>query len=189
MHVEDDDDDDDDNNDDYINETAINGEDFVNRDKYEEMIERGDSEKDINDDEIFNRSEIDADNVISVQNITNTIHAYTPPTLSFFTNTWANMVDPSNIKIPFVSTWKEGMNPSKRLTFDSKVEVKRALTIYALKENKYFVISRSMKVKLYAKCIDESCKWHVAAFMNPKLHGLWVVIVYVGPHTCIPIRL
>ena len=40
-HVKDDDfhDDDDDDNDDYVDETAINGEDFVNRDEYEERIE------------------------------------------------------------------------------------------------------------------------------------------------------
>ena len=117
------------------------------------------------------------------------ILAYTPPALSCSSNTWANMVDPSNIEIPFVSTWKEGMNFSKGLAFANKVEVKCALTIYALKENKNFVISRSTKVKLCAKCVNESCKWHVVAFMNPKLHGLWVVIMYVGPHTCIPIRL
>ena len=71
-----------------------------------------------------------------------------------------------------MSTWKEGMNPSKGLTFDNKVEVKRALTIYALKENKHFVISKLTKVKLCAKCIDESCKWYVATVMKPKLHKL-----------------
>ena len=101
MHVEDDDDDNDDNDDDYIDETAINGENFVDRDKYEERIERGDSERDIDDDVIFDHSETDANNVISVQNIANTIHAYTSPALSFSTNTLANMVDPSNIEIPF----------------------------------------------------------------------------------------
>ena len=71
-----------------------------------------------------------------------------------------------------MSTWKEGMNPSKGLTFDNKVEVKRALTIYALKENKHFVISKLTKVKLCAKCIDESFKWYVATVMKPKLHKL-----------------
>ena len=100
MNVEDDDDNDD-NDDDYIDETAINGENFVDRDKYEERIERGDSERDIDDDVIFDHSETDAGNVTSVQNITNTIHAYTSPALSFSTNTLANMVDPSNIEIPF----------------------------------------------------------------------------------------
>ncbi|KAK9998300.1 hypothetical protein SO802_017903 [Lithocarpus litseifolius] len=99
------------------------------------------------------------------------------------------MVDPSNIEIPFVSTWKVGMNLSKGLTFANKVEVKRTLTIYALKENKHFVVSRSTKVKLCAKCVDESCNWYVMAVMKPQLQGLWMVTMYVGPHTCIPIRL
>ena len=41
IHVEDDDvhGDDDDDDDDYVDETAINGEDFVDRDKYEERLE------------------------------------------------------------------------------------------------------------------------------------------------------
>ena len=62
-HVEDDDDDDDDD-DDYVDKTAINGEDFVDRDEYEERIEWGDFERDIDDDEIFNHSEPDANNAI-----------------------------------------------------------------------------------------------------------------------------
>ena len=107
-HVEDDDDDDDK---DYVDEIAINGEDFINRDEYEERIERGhfeDFERDIernsDDDETFDRSEPEANNFISVQNIMDTIPAYAPHTLSFFANTWKNMVDPSNIEISFVST-------------------------------------------------------------------------------------
>ena len=80
IHVEDDDvhgDDDDDDDDDYVDETAINGEDFVDRDEYEERIERwdfGDFGRDIDDDETLNGSEPDADNVISVQNITDTLY-------------------------------------------------------------------------------------------------------------------
>ncbi|KAK9982950.1 hypothetical protein SO802_032475 [Lithocarpus litseifolius] len=42
--------------------------------------------------------------------------------------------------------------------------------------------------KLCAKCVDESCKWYVCVVMKPNLHGLWIVTVYVGPHTCIPTR-
>ena len=90
----------------------------------------------------------------------------------FFANTWANMVDPSNIEILFVSTWGEGMNLCKGLAFTNKVEVKHALTICALKENKYFMISRSTIVKLCAKCVDELCKWYVVAVMKPNLHRL-----------------
>ena len=133
--------------------------------------------------------EPDADNVISVQNITATIPAYLPPALLFFANTWKNMVDPSHIEIPFVSTWREGMNLCKGLTFANKVEVKRVLTICALKENKHFMISRSTKRKLCAKFVDESCKWYVYAVMKPNLHELWMVTVYVVPHKCIPLRL
>ena len=77
------------------------------------------------------------------------------------------------------------MNLCKGLTFANKVEVKRVLTICALKENKHFMISRSTKKKLCSKCMDESCKWYVCAIMKPNLHGLWMVTVYVGPYMCI----
>ena len=129
-------------------------------------------ERDIDDNETLDGSEPNAENVISVQNITVTIPAYAPPALSFSANTWENMVDHSHIEIPFVSTWKEGMNLCKGLTFANKVEVKHVLTLCALKENKHFMISRSTKKKLCAKCVDESCKWYVATVMKPKLHKL-----------------
>ena len=94
-HVEDDDD-----GKDYVDDTAINGEDIVNRDEYEERIDQGDFEIDIDNHEIainvhaydiFDYGEIDADNAISVQNIMNTIPTYTLPALSFSANTRANM--------------------------------------------------------------------------------------------------
>ncbi|XP_075640562.1 uncharacterized protein LOC142612344 [Castanea sativa] len=176
---------------DYVDETtAINSEDFVNRDEFEEMIEQrdfGDLERDIDDDKTLDGSEPDADNANSVQNITNTIPAYAPPTLSFSANIWKNMVDPSYIEIPFVSTWRQGMNLCKGLTFANKMEMQCALRTCALKENKNFIITRLTKTKLTVKCVDESCKWYVCAVMKPNLHRLWMVTVYTGPHTCIPI--
>ena len=117
-------------------------------------------------------SEPNADNVISVQNIMDTIPTYAPPALSFSANTWENMIDPSHIEITFVSTWREGMNLCKGLTFANKVEVQRVLTICAIKENKHFIISRLTKKKFSAKCVDESCKWYVCVVMKPNLHGL-----------------
>ena len=192
-----DEDEDEDDDDDYVDETAINGEDFVNIDEIEDRIEQGDFrdfkrdfgdfERDIDDDETLDGSELDANNAISVQNITDTIPAYAPPALSFSANTWENMVDPSHIETPFVSTWKEGMNLYKGLTFANRVEVQHVLTKCALKENKYFMISRSTMKKIYAKCMDESCKWYVCAVLKPNLHGLWMVTVYMGPHTYIRI--
>ena len=112
VHADSDDDDDDDDDDDYVDVTtvvnnddndddddyvdeniAINDEDFADRDEYEDRIDRGDFrdfedfERDIDDDETLDGNEPDVDNVISVQNITNTILAYAPPALSFSTNT------------------------------------------------------------------------------------------------------
>ena len=108
VHADSDDDDDDDDDDDYVDVTtvvnnddddyvdkniAINDEDFADRDEYEDRIDRGDFrdfedfERDIDDDETLDGNEPDVDNVISVQNITNTIPAYAPPTLSFSANT------------------------------------------------------------------------------------------------------
>ena len=92
------------------------------------------------------------------------------------------MIDPSHIKMSFVSTWREG------LIFANKVEVQRVLIVCTLKENKHFMISRSTTKKICVKCVHESCKWYVCAVMKPNLHNAWMVTVYVGPHTCIPIR-
>ncbi|KAK9997831.1 hypothetical protein SO802_017434 [Lithocarpus litseifolius] len=78
---------DDDHDDNYVDETtAINSEDFVNKDEYEERIERGDFgdfERDIDKDETLDDSVPDVDNVISVQNIMNIISAYAPPVYFF----------------------------------------------------------------------------------------------------------
>ena len=98
------------------------------------------------------------------------------------------MIDPSHIKMSFVSTWREGMNLCKWLIFANKVEVQRVLTVCTLKENKNFIISRSTAKKLCVKCVHKSCKWYVCAVMKPNLHNAWMVTVYVGPYTCIPIR-
>ena len=98
------------------------------------------------------------------------------------------MIDPSHIKMSFVSTWREGMNLCKWLIFANKVEVQRVLTVCTLKENKYFMISKLTTKKLCVKCVHKSCKWYVCAVMKPNLHNAWMVTVYVGPYTCIPIR-
>ena len=98
------------------------------------------------------------------------------------------MVDHSHIEMSYLSTWREGMNLCKRLTFANKVEVKRVLIVCALKDNKHFTISRSTMRKLCVEYMQELCKWYVCAVMKPNLHNAWMVTVYVGPHKCIPIR-
>ena len=160
---------------------ANNGENLDDIDEYEERIERGDFDGDVNDREVAHNfeeenimyhDEGDADDDIGVQHVTNMTTAYTPPSLSIYANTWENMINPSCLQIPFVCTWEDGMNFSKGLTFANKEVVKRALIIYAAKDNRNFTIRRSTKTKLCAACIDESCKWYIGTFMKAKLNGL-----------------
>ena len=99
------------------------------------------------------------------------------------------MVDPLHLQIQFVSTWEDGMHFSKGLTFENKEAVKHALIICAAKDNRNFTIRRLTKTKLCATCINTNCKWYVRAFMKAKLNGLWVIMSYVGPHSCIPFGL
>ncbi|KAL0005079.1 hypothetical protein SO802_012640 [Lithocarpus litseifolius] len=72
-----------------------------------------------------------ADDDIGVQHDTNMTTTYIPPAESFYANTWENMVDPSHLQIPFVSTWEDGIHYSKGLTFTNKEAAKRVLIIYA----------------------------------------------------------
>ena len=83
---------------------------------------------------------------------------YRPPADSFYANTWEDMVDPSRLEVPFVSTWEDGMHFCKGLTFANKEAVKHALIIYAAKYNRNFKIRRLTKTKLCAACIDDNCK-------------------------------
>ena len=89
---------------------ANNGE---NLDEYEERIEQGDFDRDVDYHELVPNfenenmeyhDEGDADDDIGVQHVTNMTTAYTPPVESFYANIWENMVDPSCLQIPFVST-------------------------------------------------------------------------------------
>ena len=133
--------------------------------------------------------ESDADDDIGVQHDTNTTTGYRPPSNSFYANTWENIVDPSRLQIPFVSTWEDGMHFCKGLTFANKQTVRRTLIIYAATDNRNFIIQRSTKTKLCATCVDDNCNWYVGTFMKSKLNGLWMVTSYMGPHTCIPFGL
>ena len=92
---------------------ANNGENLDDMDEYKERIEKGDFERDVDDHELIPNfeeenmeyhDEGDADDDISIQHNTNTTIANTPPAESFYANTWENMVDPSRLQIPFVST-------------------------------------------------------------------------------------
>ena len=177
---------------------ANDGKNIDDVDEYEERIKQGDFENDVDDHEVIPNfeeenmeyhDEGDADDDIGVQHDTDMITGYRPPADSFYANTWEDMVNPSRLEIPFVSTWEDGMHFCKGLTFANKEAVKRALIIYVAKDNRNFKIRRSTKTKLCAACIDDNCKWYVGAFMKPKFNGLWMVTSFVGPHSCIPFGL
>ena len=159
---------------------ANNGENLDDMDENEERIKRGNSDRDVDDHELIPNfeeenmeyhDEGDVDDDIGIQHDTNTTTTYTPPAESFYANTWENMVDPSCLQIPFVSTWEDGKHFSKRLTFANKEAMKRALIIYAANDNRNFIIRRLTKTKLCTACIDTNCKWYVGAFMKAKLNG------------------
>ena len=156
------------------------GEDLDNKDEYEERIERGDFDRGVDDHEITliphvndmaEYDEDDADATIRVQHVTNITPVYEPPTSSFYANTWENKVDLEVIQQAFASSWKEDMNFSIGLIFANKEVVIHAITIYAAKNNKNFMTSRSTKSRLSVKCVDKSCKWYIRAVMKPN-HGL-----------------
>ena len=141
---------------------ANNGENFDDIDEYEERIERGDFDRDVNnhefapnfeDENIVDCDKGDTDDDIDVQHVTNTTTTYTPHASSFYANTWENMVDPSCLQIPFVCTWEGGMNFCKGLTFTNKKAMKRALIIYARGGNSCsrvgFMSCRAMSIQLY----------------------------------------
>ena len=75
---------------------ANSGENLDDIDKYEERIERGNFDRDVNDHEVapnfqdenmVDCDEGDADDDIGVHHVTNTTTAYTPPASSFYANT------------------------------------------------------------------------------------------------------
>ena len=74
-----------------------NGENIDDMDEYEERIEWGDFDRDVDDHELVSNfeeenmeyhDEGDADDEIGIQHNTNMTTAYTPLAESFYTNTW-----------------------------------------------------------------------------------------------------
>ena len=50
---------------------------------------------------------------------------------------------PSNVEIPFSSSWVQVMNFSKRLIFPNKEAVRQALIVYSMDNNKSYIIEWS----------------------------------------------
>ena len=116
------------------------------RDEYEERIGRDDFHKYVNhyenvdnvrhdvmddhDDHDAIKFQDDIGDGIGVQHVATTIPTYEAHGPSFHANTWDNIVDPSNVEIPFSSNWVRRMNFSKGLIFLNKNAVRQALVVY-----------------------------------------------------------
>ena len=126
------------------------------RDEYKVMIGRDDFHKyvdhyenvdnvhnnlvdDDNDHAMEFHDDNDVGNDIGVQHVTNTVSTYEAYGLSFHANTWDNIVDPSNVEIPFSSSWVQGMNFSKGLIFHNKEAVRQTLIVYSMDNNKSYI--------------------------------------------------
>ena len=78
-----------------------------------------------------------------MQHVTTTVPTYEAHGSSFHAKTWDNIVDPSNIEIPFSSSWVQGMNFSKGLIFPNKEAVRQALIVYSMDNKKNYITERS----------------------------------------------
>ncbi|XP_065616028.1 uncharacterized protein LOC136061748 [Quercus suber] len=83
------------------------GEDFGDRDEYEERIEQSDFDRGVDDHEITPNPHVDdtaecdeddADATVRVQHVTNTTPIYESPAASFYANTLENMDDPEVVQ-------------------------------------------------------------------------------------------
>ena len=119
-----------------------------------------------------------------MQHVANKVPTYKAHGLSFHANTWDNIVDPSNVEIPFSSNWVWRMNFSKGLIFPNKEVMRQALIVYSMDNNKSYITKWSNQQRLCVKCVNESCAWKVRAFSQQKLNGLWAITVYSGHHIC-----
>ena len=111
-------------------------EERIGRDNFHEYVDhyenvdnvRHDVVDDHNDDVIEFQDDIG--DGIGVQHVATTIPTYEAHGPSFHANTWDNIVDPSNVEIPFSSSWMRRMNFSKWLIFLNKNAVRQALIVY-----------------------------------------------------------
>ena len=134
------------------------GDVYHGRDEYEEMIERDDFHKyidhyenannvhnDVVDDHDDDAMEFhdDIGDHIGVQHVTDIVLSYEAHGPSFHAKTWDNIMVPSNVEIPFSSSWVQVMNFSKRLIFPNKEAMRQALIVYSMDNDKTYIIEWS----------------------------------------------
>ena len=111
-------------------------EERIGRDDFHEYVDYYENVDNVRHDVVDNHDndviefQDDIGDGIGVQHVATTIPTYEAHGPSFHANTWENIVDPSNVEIPFSSNWVRRMNFSKGLIFLNKNAVRRALIVY-----------------------------------------------------------
>ena len=103
-----------------------------------------------------------------MQHVANKVPTYKAHGLSFHANTWDNIVDPSNVVIPFSSSWVRRMNFSKGLIFPNKEAVRQTLIVYSMDNNKSYITKWSNQQRLCVKCVNESSTIGIPLFYHFK---------------------
>ena len=89
---------------------------MIGRDDFHKYVDHYENADNAHNDDIGDH--------IGVQHVTNIVPTNEAHSPSFNANTWDNIVDSSNVKIPFSSSWVWGMNFSKGLIFPNKEAVR-----------------------------------------------------------------
>ncbi|XP_061346563.1 uncharacterized protein LOC133292200 [Gastrolobium bilobum] len=82
--------------------------------------------------------------------------------------------------------WTRGDEMYVKQEFRSKSDVQAAIKHYCMNEHQEVVVVESTTTKLSMKCHkhEEGCNWRVRA-IKPKNSNGWVVIKWVGKHSCV----
>ncbi|KAI3510380.1 hypothetical protein L1887_17323 [Cichorium endivia] len=97
-----------------------------------------------------------------------------------------------------IDLWKESENKIRLgMQFESKLQVKKAVTLWSINQNREFKVYESKNSKWVAKCKtlgDEGessssmhhtppCQWYIRA-IKKKSHNMWQITRWVDAHNC-----
>ncbi|RVW94914.1 hypothetical protein CK203_034566 [Vitis vinifera] len=87
---------------------------------------------------------------------------------------------------PRTGVWNESNELFKGLRFESKEDLQYAVKRYAICRNQHLVVCESEPQLWAVRCKkwQEGCNWRLRACRR-KSHGMFEIIKYVGPHTCV----
>ena len=88
------------------------------------------------------------------------------PSSAFITNTWDNIIIPSNDEVQCVSVWEREMKLCKGMLFNNKDELQFVVRAYSIDKNQSYKVSESSMVKWATYC--SKCEWYLRACNDKK---------------------